>query len=65
MLFAFLVLAAYTAQKKVSNGITPCKRNESRLVKRDNIIHIGRVHLNLVTVALFLNFQLTVTYNGE
>jgi len=35
------------------------------MVKRDTIIHMEIVHLNFITVALFLQFQLTVTYNGE
>jgi len=65
MLFAFLVLAAYTAQRKVQSRTTSCKRNEPRLVKRDKIIHIEIVYLNFITVALFLKFQLTVAYNGE
>jgi len=61
MPFAFLVLAAYTAQKKVHSGITPYKRNESTQVKRDTVIHIEILHLNFITVVLFLKFQLTVT----
>jgi hypothetical protein len=50
---------------KVHSGVTPYKWNESRLVKRDTIIHIEIIHLDFITVALFLKFQLTVTYNGE
>jgi hypothetical protein len=50
---------------EVNSRITPYKRTESRLVKRDTIIHIEIVHFNFISVALFLNFQLTVTYNEE
>jgi len=50
---------------EVHSGITPYKWNESRLVKQNTIIHIEMVHLNFIAVALFLKFQLTVTYNEE
>jgi hypothetical protein len=33
MLFAFLVLADYTAQMKANSGLTPCKQNETGLLK--------------------------------
>jgi hypothetical protein len=65
MLFAFLVLATYTAQNKVHSGITPYNRNESKMVKRDTIIHIEIIYLNFSTVVIFLNFQLTMAYNGQ